>query len=63
MHLRREKQYEGKYLIQTDQTDMAPAEAVTAYKQLNDVERGFVHLIDNGDGSWTNVGFTPPPGA
>jgi len=46
VHLRREKQYEGTYLIQTDQTDMTAVEAVTAYKQLNDVERGFRSLKD-----------------
>jgi len=46
VHLRREKRYEGKYLIQTDQADLTPVEAVAAYKQLNEVERGFRSLKD-----------------
>ena len=41
MNLPREKKYEGKYLIQTDQADMTPEEAVAHYKELNEVERGF----------------------
>jgi hypothetical protein len=35
VNLPREKKYEGKYLIQTDQTDMTPEEAVSQYKALN----------------------------
>jgi transposase len=46
VHLRREKQSEGKYLIQTDQADLTAEQAVGAYKQLNDVERGFRSLKD-----------------
>lgn len=46
MNLPREKKYEGKYLIQTDQTDMTPEEAVSHYKDLNEVERGFRSLKD-----------------
>jgi transposase len=46
VHLHREKLYEGKYLIQTDQPELTPVEAVTAYKQLNEVERGFRSLKD-----------------
>jgi len=46
VHLRREKLYEGKYLIQTDQPELTPMQAVAAYKQLNDVERGFRSLKD-----------------
>ena len=41
VNLPREKKYEGKYLIQTDQSDMTPEEAVSHYKELNEVERGF----------------------
>jgi transposase len=40
----RETACEGKYVIQTEEPDLSPVEAVTAYKQLNDVERGFAHL-------------------
>jgi len=46
VHLRREKLYEGKYLIQTDQADLTPVEAVANYKQLNEVERAFRSLKD-----------------
>jgi transposase len=46
VHLPREKQYEGKYLIQTDEQDMTAVEAVAAYKQLNEVECGFRSLKD-----------------
>lgn len=44
VNLRREKKYEGKYLIQTDQADVTPQDAVAHYKELNDVERGFRSL-------------------
>jgi transposase len=46
VNLPREKKYEGKYLIQTDQTDMTPQEAVAYYKDLNEVERAFRSLKD-----------------
>ena len=46
VNLPREKKYEGKYLIQTDQPDMTPEEAVAQYKELNEVERGFHALKD-----------------
>ena len=46
VNLPREKKYEGKYLIQTDQTDMKAQDAVAHYKELNDVERGFHALKD-----------------
>lgn len=45
-NLPREKKYEGRYLIQTDQTTFTPQEAVAHYKELNDVERGFRSLKD-----------------
>jgi transposase len=44
LNLPREKKYEGKYLIQTDQTELTPADAVAHYKELNEVERGFRSL-------------------
>jgi transposase len=40
----RETVCEGKYVIQTEEPDLSPVEAVAAYKQLNEVERGFAHL-------------------
>lgn len=40
----RETAGEGKYVIQTEEPNLSPVEAVTAYKQLNEVERGFAHL-------------------
>ncbi len=46
VNLPREKKYEGKYLIQTDQRAMTPLEAVAQYKELNEVERGFRSLKD-----------------
>jgi transposase len=46
VRLAQEKKYEGKYLLQTDQTDMTAAEAVDQYKQLTEVERGFRSLKD-----------------
>jgi transposase len=46
VNLPREKKYEGKYLIQTDQTDLTAQEAVAYYKELNEVERGFRSLKD-----------------
>ncbi len=46
VNLAREKKYEGKYLIQTDQSDITPQDAVAHYKELNEVERGFHSLKD-----------------
>jgi transposase len=46
VNLPREKKYEGKYLIQTDQAELTPQDAVSHYKELNEVERGFRSLKD-----------------
>ncbi len=46
VNLVREKKYEGKYLIQTDRTDLTAQDAVAHYKKLNEVERGFRSLKD-----------------
>jgi transposase len=46
VNLPREKKYEGKYLIQTDQVDITPENAVEHYKDLSEVERGFRSLKD-----------------
>ncbi len=40
----REKLLEGKYVIQTEERDLTPLEAIAAYKELNEVERGFAQL-------------------
>lgn len=40
----RERVCEGKYVIQTEEQNLSPVEAVASYKQLNEVERGFAHL-------------------
>lgn len=40
----REKACEGKYVIQTEEAGISAVDAVQAYKQLNEVERGFAHL-------------------
>ena len=46
LHLAREKALEGKYLIQTEEQTLTPVEAVQAYKELSEVERGFRLLKD-----------------
>lgn len=43
-NLAREKALEGKYVIQTEERNLSPVQAVAAYKELNEVERGFSHL-------------------
>ena len=45
-NLEREKAYEGKYLIQTEEQSLTPVEAVAAYKELSEVERAFRCLKD-----------------
>jgi transposase len=45
-NLEREKTYEGKYLIQTEEAGLTPVEAVEAYKELSSVERAFRSLKD-----------------
>ena len=44
VNLAREKACEGKYVIQTEEAGISAVDAVQAYKQLNEVERGFAHL-------------------
>jgi len=46
VNLPRGEEYEGKYLIQTDQTEMRPKTAVAHYKELNEGERVFRSLKD-----------------
>ena len=45
-NLEREKAYEGKYLIQTEERELNAQEAVAAYKELSEVERAFRSLKD-----------------
>jgi len=44
VNFEREKAYEGKYVLQTEEQNLTPLGAVDAYKDLNEVERGFSHL-------------------
>jgi transposase len=46
VHMAREKAYEGKYLIQTEETNVTPIAAVQTYKELSEVERAFSTLKD-----------------
>jgi transposase len=46
LNLAREKALEGKYVMQTEEGNLSAVEAVSAYKELNEVERGFSHLKD-----------------
>jgi transposase len=46
VHLPREKAYEGKYVIQTEEPDLSPVQAVQLYKELSEVERAFASLKD-----------------
>jgi hypothetical protein len=43
-NLAREKALEGKCVIQTEERNLSPLQAVAAYKELDEVERGFSHL-------------------
>jgi transposase len=46
VNLKREEAYEGKYVIQTEEPQLTPVEAVTIYKELSEVERAFANLKD-----------------
>lgn len=46
IHLEREKAFEGKYLIQTEEQNLSALEAVAVYKELSEVERAFSRLKD-----------------
>jgi len=45
-NLKREEAYEGKYVIQTEEKNLTPVEAVSIYKDLSEVERSFSNLKD-----------------
>ena len=46
VHLKREQAAEGLYVIQTEEPDLTPVQAVTLYKELSEVERAFANLKD-----------------
>ena len=46
VNLPREKAYEGKWVIQTEEAHLSPVEAVQIYKSLSKVERAFRNLKD-----------------
>ncbi len=46
VNLKREHAYEGTYVIQTEEPNLTPVEAVTIYKELSEVERAFATLKD-----------------
>lgn len=46
VHFVREQAYEGKYVIQTEEPNLSPVEAVRLYKELSDVEHAFATLKD-----------------
>jgi transposase len=46
VNLAREKAYEGKWVIQTEETHLGPVEAVQIYKSLSEVESAFRSLKD-----------------
>jgi len=46
VNLVREKAIEGKYIIQTQEANLSPVQAVEIYKELNEVERGFRSVKD-----------------
>ena len=46
VNLKQEQALEGKYLIQTEEQNLAAVEAVEVYKELSEVERAFSGLKD-----------------
>lgn len=46
VNLEREKAYEGKYVIQTEEKSLTPVDAVRIYKELSEVERAFARMKD-----------------
>jgi len=46
VHLKQEEALEGKYIIQSEEENLSPVEAVTVYKELSEVERAFCRLKD-----------------
>jgi hypothetical protein len=46
VHFTREQAYEGKYVIQTEEENLSPIEAVRLYKELSEVERAISNIKD-----------------
>jgi transposase len=46
LHFTREQAYEGKYIIQTEEKNLSPLEAVQLYKELSEVERAISNIKD-----------------
>ena len=46
VHFVREQAYEGKYVIQTEEPNLSPVDAVRVYKELSEIERAFASLKD-----------------
>ena len=46
MHFAREQAYEGKYIIQTEEKNLSPFQAVELYKELSEVERAIANIKD-----------------
>ena len=46
VNLKREQASEGTYVIQTEEKDLTPVQAVAIYKELSEVERAFANLKD-----------------
>ena len=46
VHFTREQAYEGKYIIQTEEKNLSPLEAVLIYKELSEVERAMANIKD-----------------
>jgi transposase len=46
VHFIREKVYEGKYVIQTEEPNLSAVDAVRLYKELAEIERSFGNLKD-----------------
>jgi len=46
VHFEPEKELEGKYVIQTEEWNLSPVQAVEAYKDLSEVERSFREIKD-----------------
>jgi transposase len=44
VHFAREQAYEGKYIIQTEEKNLSPLEAVRLYKELSEVERALANI-------------------
>ena len=46
VHFAREQANEGKYIIQTEEKNLSPLEAVRIYKELSEVERAMANIKD-----------------